>query len=685
MKKWNISSPEKDKISKLMLGCQVTSLTAAVLASKGYSSPEEVAEKLNTSELSDPFLIKDMQAAADTVNEAIDNNKRICIYGDYDCDGIMATAILYTYLFEAGADVTYYIPERSEGYGLNNAAIDKIHADGTDLIVTVDNGISAISEAEYIYSLGMKLVVTDHHQQGEELPKAEAVVDPHRRDCFSPFKYACGAVIALKLVAALDGGEYTMALEQFGDLAAIATVADIVELTGENRFIVSEGIELINNSDRPAVIALKNVCGLADKKCDTQSIGFGIAPRINAAGRFGSPLTALELLLCEDMESAEKIAAELDELNRQRKEAENIIVQDIFAMIESNPSIIRGRAIFICGKNWHHGVIGIVASRIMEMFGKPCFIASDENGEIRGSARSFGSFSIFAALTAASESLVKFGGHPGAGGFTIKPGKSDTFGQLIEKYAADNFPIMPQYELHADAPVRPEELTIENIKGLDALEPYGAGNEKPLFYIENAVITGITPLSNGAHSKLKIKLGYVKADALYFRKSPNELTVQTGDTCDMIVALGINEFNGNTSVSIYITDLRVKGFEQSRYFAAQNTFEAFMRGEKLPDNYYPSMMPTRDMTAKIYKGIPPCGIPMDTLYMKVKDEKLNYCRFCIAAEALRQLGIIKISAGSVISKAAVTQKMQLESAPALISLKNILDELCARKKEGGRI
>ena len=685
MKKWNINVPDRDTVSKLMLGCTITSLTAASLAAKGYSSPESVAENMNTDSLSDPFLLKDMQKAADVINAAVDEGKHICIYGDYDCDGIMASAILFSFLQEIGADAECYIPERSEGYGLNTAAIDRIKANGTDLIITVDNGISAIPEAEYIYSLGMQLVVTDHHQQGEKLPRAEAVVDPHRPDCFSTFKYSCGAVIALKLVAALDGGDYTMALEQFGDLAAIATVADIVSLTGENRFIVSYGIERINNSDRPAIIALKEVCGMTDKPCDSHKIGFGIAPRINASGRFGSPKTALELFLCDDPDKASEIAAELDSLNTQRKETENAIVSEIYSMIDQDPSLVRGRTVFLCGKNWHHGVIGIVAARIMEQFGKPCFIASEENGEVRGSARSFGEFSIFSALTAASECLEKFGGHPGAGGFTIKNGMADRFRALIEKYALDNFPIMPPAELHADAPVTAPELTVNNIKGLDLLEPYGMGNEKPLFFIENALINDIVPLSGGAHSKLRVKIGTVSADALIFRKSPAELTVKAGDVCDMIVTLGTSEYRGNVSVSIYVSDIRLHGFEQSRYFAALNSFEAFTRSEELPDNYYPSMLPSRDTTVKIYKAIPNDGIPSDTLFMKLADPRLNYCRFCVALEALRQLGIITVSsANSLVSRVKVTQKTDLDSAPILISLKEKISGLPAVPKQGGR-
>ena len=673
MKKWTVGMPDRKIISKLMLNCGVTSLTASALAQKGYSSPDSVAQNLNISELSDPFLIKDMQEAADTINEAIDNGERICVYGDYDCDGIMSTVILYSYLVETGADVTYYIPERSEGYGLNKGAVKRIADDGVQLIITVDNGISAVPEAEYIYELGMKLVITDHHQQGEVLPRAEAVVDPHRHDCFSPFKYMCGAGIALKLIAALDGGDYTMALEQFGDLAAIATVADIVSLTGENRFLVSYGLGLINDTDRPALIALKEVSGLSEKTVDSQSVGFGLAPRINASGRFGSPRTAAELFLCEEPEEALNIARELDSLNDQRKAAENSIISQIYDMIDADPSLIRGRVIFICGKDWHHGVIGIVASRIMEQFGKPCFIASDAEGEIRGSARSFGDFSIFEALTAAADTLEKFGGHPGAGGFTVKPGMAEEFHALLERFAAENHKSMPLLTVSADSALNAQELTIDNVEGLSALEPFGAENEKPLFYIGNAQIIDILPLSNGQHTKLRLRFGAGTFDALMFRTTPSAVITGKGENCDLIVTLGTNEFRGNTSISMIVRDLRPAGFEQSRYFAALSAFEAFMRGEDLPKNYYPSMLPLRDEVIKIYKGIPDEGICTDTLYLRLRDPKINFCKFSTAIEALRQLGLIKLSsADSIITRVKVTQKADLDSAPVLSALRQKL-------------
>lgn len=674
MKKWKIKIPDKSVISKIAMSCGVSSLTAAALVSKGYSSPDSVMQNLNDDELSDPFLIKDMQTAVDTIFSAMEKNELICVYGDYDCDGIMATVILYTYLLESGANVIYYIPERIEGFGMNKNAVKKIHDSGANLIITVDNGISAISEAEYIYELGMKLIVTDHHQQGEHLPKAEAVVDPHRHDCYSPFKYACGAVIALKLVAALNDGDYTLPLEQFGDLAAIATVADIVNLVGENRFIVRYGLELINNTDRPALIALKEVSGLDNKKLNSGSIGFGLAPRINASGRYGSPKTAVELFLCEDYDEALPIAQELNRLNNMRKDAENEIINEIYEMIDQNPALVRDRAIFICGKNWHHGVIGIVAARILEKFGKPCFIASEENGEIRGSARSFGSFSVFDALTACANALEKFGGHTGAGGFTIKNGMAEDFRRLLSRYAFENHRIMPAYEIIADVPVMPYELTINNVQALDILEPFGEGNKEPLFFIENANIINMYPLSEGLHTKMKIRFGNITADALMFRHNMNTLPVRKGDNCDIIAKLGINEYNEQISVSIYIEDIKPHEFVQNKYFSSLNVFEAFTRGEEIPENYYSAMCPTRDMIASIYKHIPNEGIISDVLYIRLNDPKINYCRFCVAVEAMRQLGLINISsADTVIKRISNAPHTDINSAPILVSIRDKLN------------
>lgn len=669
MKKWAVNKPDRKIVSDLMTSGGITSLAASVLAARGFVNIESVFKQLETNELSDPFLIKDMDKAADIINNAIDDGTKICIYGDYDCDGIMACAILYQFLSENGADAQCYIPERSEGYGMNQQAIRKLADQGFKLIITVDNGISAANEAELVYQLGMKLVITDHHQPGDNLPRAEAVIDPHRTDCFSPFKKLCGAAVALKLVAALDGGDYTMALEQFGDLAAIATIADIVDLTGENRYIADYGIRLIQNTDRAGLIALLKSSGLTGKTISSVSIAFTLAPRINSAGRFGSPTTALKLILSDDLHQAEEIASELETLNSTRKNAENDIISEIYSKINNDPSIIRQRILFFCGKNWHHGVIGIVASKLLEKFGKPCFIMSECNGEVRGSARSFGEFSVFKALTATSQCLEKFGGHPGAGGFTVKPDKISEFKDTLLNYALNEFPIMPALTINADVPINPRELTVDNVRGLKVLEPFGAGNQSPLFLIQEAQVIEIIPLSDGVHSKLKIKIGTAFFFALIFRMSPDELSVHKDDFADFIVSLDINTFKNMESVSLIVKDYRLHGIKQSSVFAASAAFEAFCRNEKLPDAYYKSMLPSYDELKIIYLSIPKQGISFDSLFNSVYSKGVNYCKMLAAIDAFTELKLISADyASEKLQKLSVTKKTDMNCASIIQKL-----------------
>lgn len=669
MKKWELSFPDKKIISEIAIKCGVSTLTASVLAARGYTSPESVIESLQTEKLSDPFLICDMEAAVDIINSAVENGEEICIYGDYDCDGVMATVILYSYLSEIGADVVYYIPERSDGYGLNKNAIKSIADDGVNLIITVDNGITAIAESEYVYELGMRLIVTDHHQPGDILPKAEAVVDPHRADCLSPFKLLCGAGVALKLIAALEGGDYTVPLEQFGDLAAIATVADIVSLTGENRFLVSYGMNLIENTDRPSVAALKKVCGLEDKPIDSNSIGFGIAPRINAAGRFGSPRTAVKLFLCEDFEEAESLAEELNRLNNERKETENNIMNEINEIINSDPMIVRQRVIFLCGKNWHHGVIGIVASKILEKYGKPCFIASESNGEIRGSARSILGFSVFDALTYCAESLEKFGGHPGAGGFTVKEGKNELFNKLLQEYAAANHSIMPDYIIKPDVMLNPVEIRAENVNGLKILEPFGCDNEKPTFYIKKALVLDIISIKDGLHCKLRLKYGTASFNAFLFRTNISELKISRNDICDFIVTLDTYSFKGTEYISAVIKDYCFEPETINKNIADEKVFEAALRNESLSPSLCSRLIPSRDIAAAVYKRIPDGGISADLLYSRLNSKSVNYGQFLTAVEAMRQFKLISFfPSDNTIKRLTVKNKVDLMSSPIIFIL-----------------
>jgi len=672
MKKWSLKKTDISDIQNLMRKGGITALTASVLASRGYTDIESAARHLEVSELTDPFLIADMENAVEAINSAVDEGEKICIYGDYDCDGVVASVMLYTFLQEIGADVIYCIPERDEGYGMNETAIRELAEQGVNLIITVDNGIAAVNEAELIYELGMKLVITDHHQPGEILPRAEAIVDPHRKDCFSPFKMLCGAGVVLKLIAALNEGDYSMAMEQFGDLAAIATVADVVELTGENRFIVKYGLEMLKNTERPGLIALIAVSGLTGKPLNSVSIGFMLAPRINSAGRFGSPKTAAELLLEEDEVRAHAIAYELNELNEKRKEVEALIFADIYRYIAENPQSTRERVLLFCGENWHHGVIGIIASRLQERFGKPCFIFANNNGDIRGSARSFGDFSIFKALQYASDFLERYGGHSGAGGFTVKPEFISEFKDKVLEYAKTQYNIMPPMPINIDAQVSPNELTVDNVKGLKVLEPYGIGNETPLFYLDKAAIIGSYPMSGGQHTKLRLKLDGKLFDALIFRVAPEDTGLTAGDVCNLIVSLDINLYNGTESISIIVKDYRNSGIKQQSVFSALDAYERFLRDEEIPEKYYVNMLPTYEELKTIYKGIPERGIATDTLYANLIRQNINYCKVLVAANALSELGLIITDfASDKLSRIKATKKADINSATVLKKLKQL--------------
>lgn len=670
MKRWIVRKPEKEYSERIVKEGGVTELCGDVLASRGFKNASEAAEYLNTDKLSDPFVLKDMTEAADIINIAVENDEQICIYGDYDCDGITSTVMLFSYLQCMSAKVTYYIPERSEGYGLNGDAIKKLAEQGVNLIITVDNGISAIHEAELIYELGMKLVITDHHQPGEKLPRAEAVVNPHRKDCDSPFKFLCGAGVVLKLIAALENGDFEAAMNEYGELAAIGTVADIVSISGENRYIVSRGLQLLVNSERCGINALIEKSRLKLPITST-SLAFGIAPRINAAGRFGSPSLAAKLLLTDDEQEAEMLAAELDRLNNERKKSENEIIDSINEKINSVPQIMYNRVLVLSGENWHHGVIGIVASRMVEKFDKPCFMITIEGETSRGSARSFGAFSVFKALDYCSDLLIKYGGHLGAGGFSIETSKIEEFNERIQEFAEINFKMMPVPDITAEKLIMPDEININNIEGLQVLEPFGEGNRQPVFVMCGAVIEDIVSLSKGLHTKLKLRYGGAFMDALLFRYSPYDIFLKKGDRADLMVTFEVQVFAGRKSVCIIVKDFRKNGIEQKKYFAAKETYEKYKRNEELPDTYYNRICPNRGDLVSVYKTIAGGRFCADTLYMSAASKDMNYCKLRLCVDIFTELGLVSADMFSQeINVVKNAPKANLEDSVILQDLRN---------------
>ena len=414
MKKWLCAaSPAADNEITQQFG----ELLGGVMLSRGITSLDRAREFFGCSSLSDPLLIKDMEAAVEVIRGALDEGKKITVFGDYDCDGITSTAMLYGYLNAMGAEADYYIPDRSEGYGMNLEALKHILDSGTELIITVDNGISAVEEAKYIAERGAQLVITDHHQPPQELPVCEACVDPHRADDNSPFKELCGAGVVLKLLCALEEDE-DFVLEQYADLAAVGTVADVMPLIGENRFIVRRGLENIHSSQNQGLDKLIRSAGIEPVRVDSTSIAFSIAPRINAVGRIARADRAVELLLTESPEQAGLISEELALCNSQRTAEETRIMEEAAQQIEQRPELLRERVLVVSGEGWKHGVIGLVCAKLLNKYGKPVLVISVENGEARGSARGIDGFSIYKLLEGCSRVLTKFGGHPKAGGFS---------------------------------------------------------------------------------------------------------------------------------------------------------------------------------------------------------------------------------------------------------------------------
>ena len=667
LKRWEIGEPDAKKAAMLRQQGGITQLCAEVLVSRGIESLEAAGSLLDVSGLSDPFLLADMERAAERILAAVDGGERICVYGDYDCDGVTATVMLTDWLLCAGADVTWYIPTRREGYGMRCESLKQLHEDGVSLIITVDNGISAIEEAQYIKSLGMDLVITDHHRPGDTLPEAVAVVDPFRADCPSPYKTICGAVVVLKLIAALDGGDWEPALEQFGDLAALATIADVMPLDGENRFIVQRGLQYLANTERMGLISLMAVCGIEEGTViSAQNAAFQLIPRINAAGRFASASIAARLFLTDDPDEAQLLAAQIHSLNNDRKKTEQEITDEILDVIRQQPETLSERVLVFAGENWHHGVIGIVAARLMERFGKPCFLMSQEEDGYRGSARSFGDFSVFECLKACEAHLVRYGGHPGAGGFTVLPENKDAFIQGIRSYAAAHNPVMPVMTVHAERALEPQALTPENVAGLRIMEPFGAGNPNPLFVLPGMTVAEVVPLSGGAHTKLRLRKGTAQCEVLLFRMKPEETGIRSGEVLDFLIAADVKEYQGRPSLTLRAEDWRSSAKEQEQAIAAQSAYDAYRRGEPLPaPAYYQRMCPHRQDLVSVYQLVQRMPLTVSQICRLMQSKGMNRCRARMIADIFSELNLLRYDpVTETLSRLPVTQKRELNESEA---------------------
>ena len=551
---WNISQPSAGAVNALVSG-GYPPLAAMVLASRNLNTPQAAREYLDcTQRLPDPYLMKDMDLAVKRVNLAIERGERIAVFGDYDVDGITSTCLLGDFLRSRGADCVFYIPSRlEEGYGLNPIAIHQLHEEGVRLIITVDCGITALEEAQLCKRLGIDLVITDHHECKDLLPEAVAVVDPHRPDCGYPHRNLSGVGVAFKLACAISGNAEEV-LENYADMVCLGTVADVMLLQGENRVFVSRGLASLRQTHRPGIAALMREAGCAQESVSASTIGYNLAPRINAAGRMGRIELALELFLTKDEDRASELARALCELNRQRQAVESNIYQQAVSMLPSGKA---PEAIVLADESWHQGVVGIVASRMAEEFCCPAFLICLDGEHGKASSRSFGGFNLFSSLSALSPLLESYGGHELAAGFTISRSNIQDFRREICALAADYYAgAGPKTVLDIDCTIAPELLTIKNIDALSILEPCGNGCPKPVFAMEHLTVDRITMVGGGRHMRLKLRSGRHAINAIYFSANPQTASIEQGDVVDVAFNAQVNEFRGERSVQMNLLDIR---------------------------------------------------------------------------------------------------------------------------------
>lgn len=671
-KVWNLIPYDKERAVKLARICDVDDFAVLLLLSRGIDTAEKINEFLSCSsgELSSPYLIKDMDYAVNRIRTALDNDEKILVYGDYDADGVTATALLYSYLETQGADVSHYIPSRiNEGYGLSLAAAERIADEGYQLVITVDNGIAAIEEAKIFKSRGVDLIVTDHHQVGAELPDAVAVIDPHREDDFSPEKNLCGVGVALKLAAALDDGDYTAVLDDYADIVTIGTIADIVPLMGENRIIVTEGLKAIENCNRPGLYALLESAGLTDKQLSSSNVAFGIAPRINAAGRMASADIALQLLLTDDDEEAAELTKAINGANTERQNTETEMSEQIEKYFDEHPERRLDRVVVAAGKGWHPGIIGIVASRLVDKYGRPSIVISiDENGICRGSCRSIEGFSLYDALSAVSDELIQFGGHTLAAGFSVKEENLDNFIKKINEYASTCKEAFPSIDI--DCRLNPGNVTVEILDSLSLLEPFGAKNPAPIFGLFGMTLNGVRPIGNNKHIRLTLSRGNAVITAVWFGQTAKDLPYNEGDVVDVAVRIERNEYMGEVRLSIQIKDVRPSGTNENGFFTSSALYRSFAAGDELTAAQKASLCPDRELISKIYRYIRENGkwsFSTEILCWRLGVDAARSGAVKAGLEALKSVGILEENGGEY-TLSGFSGKADLATSPVLKAL-----------------
>lgn len=608
MKRWVTAKPNLETVRSLARSCGFTPLAAAALCARGIDTPEAARAFLETdpAKLQDPMLLPDMAKARDTIRRAIEQGKKIAVFGDYDVDGVTSTCVMTRVLRSLGADVRHYIPDRlSEGYGLSMGAMDRLAQDGIGLIVTVDSGVSAFEEIARARELGMEVVVTDHHECREELPDANAVVNPKRADSTYPFAELAGVGVAFKLACALAGdGQQRAVLEQYADLVALGTVADVMPLIGENRIIVAAGLRRMAETQNVGLSMLLHESGQQGKRLTASTISFILAPRINAAGRLGHADMAAELFLTDDPRRAQTLAMALCEQNKQRQATENQILEQALQKLRREYDPLEDQVIVLAGEDWHHGVIGIVSSRICDRYACPTVLIALEDGIGKGSGRSVKGFNLYEALCDSAPLLERFGGHELAAGLTIREENIQQFHENMEAWAREHVnpqELMPI--LHIDCPIAPEFISTEATRGLDVLEPFGMGNPQPVFSMCDLLVEEITPISSDRHVRLTLSKDGQTYTAMLFGTGQGGCGFAQGNYVDAAFCLEINEYRGRCSVQLVIRDIQLSTCEVMADQKILNLYNRFMSDGALTAREARVLLPERRDLVAVWRHI----------------------------------------------------------------------------------
>lgn len=679
MKVWSVAKVNKERAITMASKLEIPPLLAMMLDIRGITKEEDVINFLQENkDFSDPFLMKDMDKAVERITTAVENGEKICVYGDYDADGVTSTSLLYSYLRDSlGADVMFYIPTRTgEGYGMNKGAVDKIHSLGVTLIITVDNGISAREEIDYANSLGIDTVITDHHMPSGAIPKAVAVVNAHQQDDKSPFKDFSGVGVAFKLVMAIEGeyADVDSLLENFSDIATLGTIGDIVPLVGENRTLVKNGLRHIQNSDRIGINAMKQESGIAEKEINSSNVAFTLVPRINAGGRLGSSEKSVNLLLTEDEDEAVTIADKLGMDNRERQSIEKEILASIDEEVRRTPNIVNDKILVFAGKGWHQGVVGIVASRIKEIYDKPTIIIGiDDDGVARGSGRSVEGFSLCDAVFACSEHLTHYGGHPMAVGISLEKEKINDFRKAINAYCKDIK--MPYNILHIDCKLNPNQLDLSILDSLSYIEPCGASNPSPIFGLYNMTVIATKEIGNGKHMRITLSRGQgqVPVYAVYFNHNFQSCSYRNGDIVDVAVSLDRNIYNGQENLSVIIKDIKYSQSNNEELIDSERIFDKFAKRYRLTKNEVMSILPTRNDFAYVYRFLKQNKgfIYGEYALVNALNYKISMGKLIVILYSMKELGLINWQQGlyQSIIEMKESGKVNLEDSVFIKKLK----------------